>query len=237
VSDPGSATAFDLIAKFLMSDRQGSGGLQVRDRLIAQLGCSIATDPDGPEIANSFREALTVGMTAEALEALLIHAIGYVGVPVARAAFAVFNAELERAGVALLPGNPSIVDPDRNTRVQHGARLYDRFDPGRQAAQERKFAPLSPIYYSRAMELSGLVLASAAVPLRERQIMTVAMLSCLGGQAEQLRFHIGVALRNGVELGVLAGVLLLVQVYAGMPRANSSASLAIEVLGESAGAK
>jgi alkylhydroperoxidase/carboxymuconolactone decarboxylase family protein YurZ len=65
--------------------------------------------------------------------------------------------------------------------------------------------------------------------------MTVAMLSCLGGQAEQLRFHIGVALRNGVELDVLAGVLVLVQVYADMPRANSSASLAIEVLGTSAG--
>jgi alkylhydroperoxidase/carboxymuconolactone decarboxylase family protein YurZ len=62
--------------------------------------------------------------------------------------------------------------------------------------------------------------------------MTVAMLACLGGQSDQLRFHIGASLRHGVDQTTLAGILILVQAYAGMPRANSAAQLALEVLKE-----
>jgi alkylhydroperoxidase/carboxymuconolactone decarboxylase family protein YurZ len=40
----------------------------------------------------------------------------------------------------------------------------------------------------------------------------------------------GVSLRNGVERETIAGILILVQAYAGMPRANSAATLALDVL-------
>jgi alkylhydroperoxidase/carboxymuconolactone decarboxylase family protein YurZ len=38
--------------------------------------------------------------------------------------------------------------------------------------------------------------------------MTIAMLSCLGGQEAQLRFHMGVAIRNDVERDTLAGIAI-----------------------------
>ena len=62
--------------------------------------------------------------------------------------------------------------------------------------------------------------------------MTVAMLASLGGQNDQLRFHIDVALRHGVDQTTLAGIFILVQAYAGMPRANNAAQLALTVIKE-----
>jgi hypothetical protein len=44
--------------------------------------------------------------------------------------------------------------------------------------------------------------------------------------------RIGVALRNDVDQATLTGILIVVQVYAGMPRANSAARLALEVLNQ-----
>jgi 4-carboxymuconolactone decarboxylase len=232
MSEQNTLIAFDAIADFLIADRKVVDGLPTEDRRLAEIACLLAVDPCSPELEAAFREALQADSRPEILEAALIHAIGYLGIIVCRKGRrsllrALTGKDMPTSLAGVVP-----VPTDRATRVESGARLYDRFDPGRQAKQATTFEVLSPIYYPRAMELSGLVLASPILALRERQIMTVAMLACLGGQSDQLRFHIDVALRYGVDQTTLAGILILVQAYAGMPRANSAAQLALKVLKE-----
>jgi len=226
--------SFDTIADFLIADHKVLDGLSTADRRLAEIGCLLAVDPASPELLAIFREAYQAGSLPESLEDMLIHAIGYLGVIVVRRAHELLMIALTEIETTATHDVVVCMEPNRRLRVETGARLYDRFDPGRQAKQEEKFAALSPAYYPRAMELSGLILASPMLALRERQIMTVAMLSCLGGQTEQLRFHIGVALRNNVQRETLASILILVQAYAGMPRANSAADLALDVLKQNA---
>ena len=225
-----SASPFDNIADFLFEDRQHIDGLAPADHRLVEIGCLLTLDCDSPELRSIYRQMLRAGPAAALLESILIHATGYLGVVRMRRAHHKFLAELSGAKTTLSWPEEHAINPDRAQRVRSGSRLYDRFEPGRQAVQAAKFEALSPIYYPRAMELTGLVLAPSALPPRERQIVTVAILSCLGGQTEQLRFHIGVARRCGVSRETLAGILILVQAYAGMPRANSAASLALEVL-------
>jgi 4-carboxymuconolactone decarboxylase len=223
-------TSFEIIADFLIADREGSEGLTAPDRRLAKIGSLLAIDPCGLDLRAAFREALEAGWSLNMLQTLLIHAVGYLGVIRMRSAHQGLMVVLNETGNAIEAGTP--VELDRTQRVALGSRLYDRFDPGRQIEQAKLFEPLSATYYPRAMELSGLTLAPPALALRERQIMTIAMLSCLGGQSDQLRFHLAVALRNGVERETLAGILILVQAYAGMPRANTAATLALEALRE-----
>ncbi len=227
---PTQDGGFRAVADFLMQDRQGNEGLRPDDRALATIGCLLAVGPDSPELDAALRTAMADGVAPWTIDAVLVHAIGYLGVVVVRRAHR--RWALLREALAL-PEESKALPPiatDRQQRVDQGSALYDRFDPGRQAQQAEKFAVLSPDYYPRAMELSGLVLADPALALRERQIVTVAILSCMGGQPDQLRFHMGVALRNGVAQEVLAAVLVIVQACAGMPRANSAAALALEVL-------
>ena len=221
-------TSFEIITDFLIADREGPEGLTAPDRRLAKIGSLLAIDPAGTDLRAAFCEALEAGSSLNMLQAMLLHAVGYLGVIRMRYAHQGLMAVLNEAGSEIEAGGP--VESDRTLRVALGSQLYDRFDPGRQIEQAKLFEPLSATYYPRAMELSGLTLAPPALALRERQIMTIAMLSCLGGQSDQLRFHLAVALRNEVERETLAGILILVQAYAGMPRANTAATLTLEVL-------
>ncbi len=232
MAEPLETPGFRAVAEFLIADRRNVEGLAEADRRLAVLACLLAVDPACIDVRLLFKEALSSDVSPLTLEIALVHAIGYLGAIRVGAAYRQLGDELAEAGLAHAVIHDTAVESDRQTRVDNGVRLYDRFDPGRQAQQARMFAALSPDYYPRAMELSGLVLQSPYLALRERQIMTVAMLACLGGQADQLRFHIGVALRNGVSRETLAGIFIVVQAYAGMPRANSAASLALAVLND-----
>lgn len=232
MSEQQTLIAFDAIADFLIADRKVVDGLSTEDRRWAEIACLLVADPYSPELEAAFREALQAGSKPEILEATLIHAIGYLGIIVCRNGRRSLLRALAGLGMPASSADVAPVATDRAARVKSGAQLYDRFDPGRQAKQAATFEALSPIYYPRAMELSGLVLASSVLALRERQIMTVAMLACLGGQNDQLRFHMEVALRHGVDQTTLAGIIIVVQAYAGMPRANSAAQLALKVLKE-----
>jgi 4-carboxymuconolactone decarboxylase len=231
MNDPEkNENAFEVIADFLLQDRHGPEGLTAADRRLAIIGCLAAVGPDSPELGTTLREAISSGVSPKSIEAMLIHAIGYLGIITVRRAHEQLISILAEANLAGALDGATTIAPERSVRIEQGVHLYDRFDPGRQAKQAARFATLSAIYYPRAMELSGLVLADPALPLRDRQIMTIAMLSSYGGQPDQLLFHIGVALRNEVSHAVLAGVLIIVQAYAGMPRANSAATLALEAM-------
>jgi 3-oxoadipate enol-lactonase/4-carboxymuconolactone decarboxylase len=66
---------------------------------------------------------------------------------------------------------------------------------------------------------------------RTRSMLTVALLAGLGHERE-LALHIAAAVRNGVTPDEIGEVLLHTSVYAGVPAANSSFSVAARVLGE-----
>lgn len=222
-SDP---SRLEQIVTFLQEDRRVVHDLVEEDRRLAAIGCLLALHPAGAELRDEVRGALDAGMNPRLIEAMIIHAVGYLGVIRLKPAVETLLATVPAGALAA----ESFVSGDRRTRINAGAELYDRFDPGRQAKQSKMFEALSPAYYPAAMELAGLTLGPPELALRERQIMTIAILSCLGGQDAQLRFHIGVAHRNGVARETVASILILVQAYAGMPRANSAAGLALKAL-------
>jgi 4-carboxymuconolactone decarboxylase len=220
---------FSEIADFLLKDRRTAGLLNDTDALLAEIGCLVALAPASPQLGQLFAGALANHVSADFIETALIHAIGYLGILPTQTAYELLNVTVDRLGyikpIHIFPEIPK----DREERVDLGTTLYGRFDPQRAEEQGKKFADISPVYYPRAMEISGLTLRSTMIPLRQRQIMTVAMLSCRGIEP-QLRFHLGVALKNGVTKEELTGILLFVQVYAGMPRANIAALIARAVL-------
>ena len=76
------------------------------------------------------------------------------------------------------------------------------------------------------------VLARPALPLREREIATLAALTTLGNAPGQLKAHIEGALNVGVTRDEICEVLMQMAVYAGVPAAINAMKLAGEVFAE-----
>ena len=77
----------------------------------------------------------------------------------------------------------------------------------------------------------GQVWASDALPLRERSMITLAILAGLGN-LEEFELHLRATLRTGASARDVAEVLQHVAIYAGVPRANSAVRIAKRVLAE-----
>ena len=81
----------------------------------------------------------------------------------------------------------------------------------------------------------GTVWASEALTLRERSMVTIALLAGMGNEAE-LALHLRATPRTGTSEADVMEVLQHVAIYAGVPRANSAVRIAKAILAEIAAA-
>ncbi len=73
------------------------------------------------------------------------------------------------------------------------------------------------------------VLARPQLPLRDREIATLAALATLGNAPAQLRAHVEGALNVGLSKDEIVEVLMQMAVYAGVPAAINAMQIAGEV--------
>ncbi|APX13470.1 4-carboxymuconolactone decarboxylase [Tateyamaria omphalii] len=77
----------------------------------------------------------------------------------------------------------------------------------------------------------GTVWASDAIPLRERSMLTLAVLAATGN-FDEIPMHIRATARTGATPSDVAEALQHVAVYAGVPRANRALKIAKETYAE-----
>jgi 4-carboxymuconolactone decarboxylase len=95
----------------------------------------------------------------------------------------------------------------------------------------RPAAVMAPDFYAWVAETAfGKIWSREALPIRDRSLITVAMLAALGKSGE-LRGHLAGARNLGISQEELVEVLMQVAVYAGVPAANEALTIAAEVFG------
>ncbi|MGB3555634.1 MAG: 4-carboxymuconolactone decarboxylase [Jannaschia sp.] len=77
----------------------------------------------------------------------------------------------------------------------------------------------------------GTVWASDAITLRERSMLTLALLAATGNFAE-IPMHVRATARTGATKSDVAEAFQHVAIYAGVPRANHALKLAVETFAE-----
>ncbi|HZP31178.1 MAG TPA: carboxymuconolactone decarboxylase family protein [Acidimicrobiia bacterium] len=94
-------------------------------------------------------------------------------------------------------------------------------------------AELAPDFFPLVTQFAfGMFWSRPELPVRDRSLITVAMLAALG-RLEELRGHLAGARNVGIPKEQLVEVLMQVAVYAGVPAAVSALRVAAEVLGGS----
>jgi 4-carboxymuconolactone decarboxylase len=81
----------------------------------------------------------------------------------------------------------------------------------------------------------GSVWTRPGLELRERSMITLAVLTALGRENE-IEMHVRGALRNGLSAEQIGEVLLHTAVYAGVPASNAAYAIAQRVIAEHDGA-
>jgi alkylhydroperoxidase/carboxymuconolactone decarboxylase family protein YurZ len=92
-------------------------------------------------------------------------------------------------------------------------------------------AQLAPEFFDHVQQSAfGELWSRPGLPIRERSLITVAMLAALGHH-DELRAHLRGASNLGIPPEELVEVLMQVSIYAGVPAAASALRVAAEVLG------
>ena len=92
-------------------------------------------------------------------------------------------------------------------------------------------AKLAPDFFDHVQQSAfGDVWTRPGLPVRDRSMITVAVLAALG-QPEELRSHLAGALSVGISREEIVEILMHVSIYAGVPAAGSALRVAADVLG------
>ncbi|MCA6094178.1 carboxymuconolactone decarboxylase family protein [Streptomyces sp. SCA3-4] len=128
-------------------------------------------------------------------------------------------------------GHPS--DDSREARFEHGLAVLRRVDG---EGGERVVDSLSDVSPELAHQVVawgfGEIYARPGLAPRDRQLVTLGMLTALGGCEPQLDVHVHAALNTGLTPAEIVEALLHSAVYCGFPKALNATFVAKKVFAE-----
>ena len=120
--------------------------------------------------------------------------------------------------------------PENLARRQHGLEVLSTIDGRSGEAVIDAMADINPAmgHHIAAFAFGDIYDRSGLDP-RSRQLVTLGVLTALGGCEAQLKVHIGAALNVGLSREEITEALLHAAVYCGFPRALNATFVAQEV--------
>lgn len=102
---------------------------------------------------------------------------------------------------------------------ERGLRILRETNPDGPRVME-ELAEIAPDFARWIVEFGyGSIYASPRLPLREREIATLASLTTQGGAERQLEYHVATALRVGLRPQEIVETIVNCAAFAGIPRA------------------
>lgn len=121
----------------------------------------------------------------------------------------------------------------RQQRFDHGKRVLDAIDGAAGAQVIDALGDISPELAHQVVAWGfGDIYSRPGLDPRDRQLVTLGMLTALGGCEPQLEVHIGAALNVGLTPEQIVEALLHTAVYCGFPRALNATFTAKKVFAE-----
>jgi 4-carboxymuconolactone decarboxylase len=168
-----------------------------------------------PQLKVHIHAALHVGCTPEEIREIIIHMCGYAGFPATLNAMGTLMEVLRETGQTL---SMESVHAGSENRYARGTELLSQIAPHQEQALKETFDPINPDITKYVIEFGyGDIYARGILPIRSRQVATIAALAAKGTAPSQLRFHVGGGLKAGLSEAEIVEIMLLISIYAGFP--------------------
>ena len=119
---------------------------------------------------------------------------------------------------------------DGETRLQRGRRKLAEIDGEAGQKVVASLADIAPDFATYVLEFSfGDIYSRPGLPVRDREIATIAALAAMGTATPQLKVHIEAGLNVGLSRQEITEILMQMAVYAGFPAALNGLFAAKEV--------
>ncbi|MBX7454189.1 carboxymuconolactone decarboxylase family protein [Mycolicibacterium sp. 3033] len=194
-------------------------GLSARDRSVVTVASLIARNQT-VDMREQFSTALDNGVTAGELSEIITHLAFYAGWPNAQAAVAAAEPVFADRGID--PADLPVAEPEL-------LPLDQQAEAARRANVEQNYGGVSPgvEQYTTEVLFTDLWLRPDLAP-RDRSLVTVSALVA-NGQVEQVPFHLGRAMDNGLTREQAGETLTQLAFYAGWPNVFSALPVFREV--------
>ncbi|MET7985189.1 MULTISPECIES: carboxymuconolactone decarboxylase family protein [unclassified Streptomyces] len=121
----------------------------------------------------------------------------------------------------------------REERFEHGLKVLDRVDGESGRRVVGALGDISPELGHQIVAWGfGDIYDRPGLAPRDRQLVTLGMLTALGGCEPQLEVHVNASLNVGLSPEQIVEALLHSAVYCGMPKAINATLVAKKVFGE-----
>ena len=128
---------------------------------------------------------------------------------------------------------PDVVAETRQDRFEHGMDVLTRIDGEAGQNVIDSLADISPELGHQVVAWAyGDIYNRPALPPRDRQLVTLGMLTALGGCEPQLEVHVNAALNVGLAPEEIVEALLHAAVYCGIPKALNATFVAKTVFAD-----
>jgi 4-carboxymuconolactone decarboxylase len=122
---------------------------------------------------------------------------------------------------------------EREQRYEHGLNVLQRIDGEAGLSVVDSLADVSPELARQVVAWAfGEMYSRPGLAPRDRQLVTLGILTALGGCEPQLEVHVNAALNVGLTPAEITEALLHSAVYCGMPRALNATFAAKRVFAE-----
>ncbi|RKR73418.1 carboxymuconolactone decarboxylase family protein [Frondihabitans australicus] len=213
---------------FAFGDILEHSSLDEHDRLVYQLAATISVGAVS-EFRALLELALDSGVTPVEVKEVAYQAVAYVGIArVVDFLFAI-NQELAARGIDLpLPGQ-SKTTPD--TRAELGLAKQGEIVGAERLAGMRSAAPADAMHFQEflAANCFGDYYTRTGFGVRQRELITFALLVALGGADAQVRGHVTANVNVGNTRQNLLDVLTVLVPYIGYPRTLNGLAAVNEV--------
>jgi len=126
-----------------------------------------------------------------------------------------------------------VTSPANQARLAHGLEVLDRIDAEAGRSVLDALADVAPaLGHHIAAFAFGDIYDRPGLDPRSRQLVTLGVLTALGGCEAQLKVHVGAALNVGLSTEEITEAILHASVYCGFPRALNAIFVAKDVFTE-----
>ena len=133
----------------------------------------------------------------------------------------------------VIPEGPAPQTPQtRGERIDYGRSVLDAINAEAGQRVMSGLGDVSPVLAEQAQIGFGEIYARPQLSPRDRQLLTLGMLTALGGCEAQLEVHVNTALNVGLSADEIVEALLHASAYCGFPRALNATFAAKRVFAE-----
>jgi alkylhydroperoxidase/carboxymuconolactone decarboxylase family protein YurZ len=212
---------------------QSNEGLSVQQQNTVKISALTAVG-DLTNLKKSLNEGLDAGLTVNEIKESLVHLYAYCGFPRSIRGLQTFMEVLEErkaGGIIDKQGNDASAISSDGSKYERGKAILGELTKAKQDGPLTGYSAFAPVIDTFLKEhLFADIFERDVLTYAQRELVTISVLSSIGGVEPMLRSHLSISLNVGLTPQQLTHFITVIESTVGKEKANAAKSMLTEVL-------